>query len=117
MRQIVMQRPQQPIRSTVIQQLALMWIGLGVIWMINCGDEPAVQESPLYDPAVIDLPVDEPVAAIDTDVPNAQHPIAGRSAFPERDEQLASPIKPERLSKLDQFAEPIAPTNIPAIIP
>jgi len=104
-----------------MRRIAMILMGLCAAWMIGCGDEPAVQEGPLDDPAVIDEPADtasdEPVAEIETDVPNAKHPVAGRSAFPEPDEQLSEPIKPKVLSDHNQFAEPIDPANIPAIVP
>lgn len=99
-----------------MRRFGIAMMGLALVWMIGCDKEPAVQEGPLDDPAAIDEPVDEPVALLDTDVPNAKHPVAGRSAFPEPGEQITQPIKPTVLSELDQFAEPIDPANIPDIV-
>jgi len=49
--------------------------------------------------------------------PNAVHPIAGRSAFPELGEDLTEPIPAVVLSEQSQFLEAIDPQNIPAVVP
>ena len=107
-----------------MRRFAIALMGLALVCMIGCSDEPEVQEGPLEDLPTSDEPAeqtnaptpDEPVALLDTNVPNAKHPVAGRSAFPEPGEQITQPIKPTVLSELDQFAEPIDPANIPDIV-
>lgn len=47
---------------------------------------------------------------------NAPHPIAERSAFPERDETSLQPIPAKKLSDIDQFAQELDPADIPAIV-
>ncbi|MGB0767241.1 MAG: hypothetical protein ACPGYV_05985 [Phycisphaeraceae bacterium] len=64
-----------------------------------------------------DTSVVDPLAGFRTDVPNAPHPIAGRSAFPEEGEDFGGPIAAETLSDDDPFAEPPDPSNIPDLVP
>lgn len=73
--------------------------------------EPEPQPGPGTDP--------EPATGsdIDPDAPNAVHPFAKRSAFPEAGEAFDKPIEIEPLSDLDPFAPTIDPADIPAIVP
>jgi hypothetical protein len=73
------------------------------------GCEPA---PPTGEPAVASTPT----PGLDADAPSAKHDIAGRSAFPAVDETLDKPIAYKRLSDIEQFALPIDPADIPAVV-
>ncbi|MFN3167971.1 MAG: OB-fold nucleic acid binding domain-containing protein [Phycisphaeraceae bacterium] len=93
---------------------ALLWIALIGPAGCDTGSGSAAQGD-------IDLTtgtrvVFEPGAAVDTDTPSAKHDIAGRSAFPAVGETLDKPIAYKRLSNEAQFALPIDPADIPAVV-
>lgn len=59
---------------------------------------------------------DDDPTAVTTATTNAVNRIAGRSPFPESNEDIEKPLPYKRLSTTDQFAEPIDPADIPAIV-
>ena len=87
-----------------------MLVALLFVLLPACGDAPADNATP----AKTDPPAN--AAAADTATPTADHPIAKRSAFPEEGETIDRPIPFKRLSDEDQFAAPIDPGDIPAIV-
>jgi len=74
--------------------------------LVGCEPAPAGEE------AVAPTPSE----AVDADAPSAEHGIAGRSAFPAVGETLDKPIVYTRLSDIEQFALPIDPADIPAVV-
>lgn len=120
-----------------MRRIVMMWLVMGgLLLQVGCPgkDEPADEptDKKTQDPAPPEvvsplelLPDDQdeptgetaPAVEIDASTPNAVHPIAKRSAFPEAGETLAQPIPAKKFSEANQFAEPIDPSTIPDVVP
>lgn len=102
------------------------WLGFAV----GCGggEEPPADDA-TSEPAVLPAPPEvvsplellpgeeDDISEGESPGSNSVHPIAGRSAFPEAGESLATLIPAKKLSEEDQFREPIDETAIPDIVP
>ena len=69
-------------------------------------------------PGAADTPVDGTAVSFTRyNGPNAAHPVAGRSPFPEVGEVVRQPIPAEQLSQEDPFRPEIDPADIPDLVP
>ena len=98
--------------------ILMSWMIIGLMMQVGC-DKQAQSSAKPDGEAVERLPEEQATTTAPTGIPltNAVHPIAGRSAFPEHDEDLQQPIPAKKLSELDPFVEAIDPDKIPEIVP
>lgn len=96
--------------------ILMSWMIIGLMMQVGCGKEeqPATKPSGMANKPLVE---EQAIAPSVLPLTNAVHPIAGRSAFPEHDEDLQQPIPAKKLSELDPFVEAIDPDKIPEIVP